>query len=236
MEDKLNSKNCAFCGHRSHSIFCNSSGDNINEINDGKVTSEYKKGQFLFYEGAHPHGLFCINNGKVKLSQMDDEGKETIVRLAKSGDIIGYKALLGGNRYTASAIALEDSTICFIPKETFFTVLKKDPNLSFSLLSLLSSELHNAENKIVQLAQKPVRERLAEALLFLRETYGMEADGATLDVQLSREEIANIVGTATESTIRLLSEFKKDGIIDIVGKKIKVLDKDKLVKTANVPY
>ncbi|MBX2985405.1 MAG: Crp/Fnr family transcriptional regulator [Bacteroidia bacterium] len=236
MEDKLNSKNCAFCGHRSHSIFCNSSGDNINEINDGKVTSEYKKGQFLFYEGAHPHGLFCINNGKVKLSQMGDEGKETIVRLAKSGDIIGYKALLGGNRYTASAIALEDSTICFIPKETFFTVLKKDPNLSFSLLSLLSSELHNAENKIVQLAQKPVRERLAEALLFLRETYGMEADGATLDVQLSREEIANIVGTATESTIRLLSEFKKDGIIDIVGKKIKVLDKDKLVKTANVPY
>ncbi|MCO6494266.1 MAG: Crp/Fnr family transcriptional regulator [Bacteroidetes bacterium] len=236
MEDKLNSKNCAICGHRSHSIFCNSSGENINEINDGKVTSEYKKGQFLFYEGAHPHGLFCISNGKVKLSQMGDEGKETIVRLAKSGDVIGYKALLGGNRYTASAIALEDSIICFIPKETFFNVLKKDPDLSFSLLSLLSSELHNAENKIVQLAQKPVRERLAEALLFLRETYGLEEDGSTLDVQLTREEIANIVGTATESTIRLLSEFKKDGIIDMVGKKIKVIDKDKLVKTANISY
>ncbi|MCK9481218.1 MAG: Crp/Fnr family transcriptional regulator [Bacteroidia bacterium] len=236
MDEKLKSKNCTICGHRSHSVFCNSSGDNISEISDGKVTSMYKKGQYLFYEGAHPHGLFCISEGKIKLSQIGDEGKETIVRLAKSGDIIGYKALLGGNRYTASAITLEDSIVCFIPKETFFNVLKKDPDLSLSLLSLLSSELHNAENKIVQLAQKPVRERLAEALLFLRETYGSEEDGSTINVQLSREEIANIVGTATESTIRLLSEFKKDGMIDMVGKKIKVVDKDRLVKTANVAY
>ena len=144
--------------------------------------------------------------------------------------------MLSTQRYTASAVALEDSSVCFIPKDIFFGVLKKDPDLSFSLLSLLSNELHNAESKIVQLAQKPVRERLAEALLFLRETYGLEDDGRTLGVQLSREEIANIVGTATESTIRLLSDFKREGLLELSGKKIRFLDKEKLIKVANIPY
>lgn len=236
MEDFSKIQNCAYCSRENNSIFCDAKNQHLDEVNQSKINSDYKKGQFIFNEGAYPHGLYCINSGKVKLSQRGDEGREAIVRLAKPGNIIGYKALLGGNRYTASAIALEDCSVCFIPKDVFFSVLKKDPDLSFSLLSLLSSELHNAETKIVQLAQKPVRERLAEAILFLKETYGLEEDGSTLNVQLSREEIANIVGTATESTIRLLSEFKKDGILDLVGKKIVLLNQAKLVKTANIPY
>lgn len=228
--------NCKLCSRKNNSLFCHAKSQFLDEVDKTRIDSEYKRGQYVFNEGAYPHGLYCINSGKIKLTQKGDDGREAIVRLAKSGDIIGYKALLGGNRYTASAIALEDSSICFIPKDTFFEGLKSDPDLSFSLLSLLSSELHNAENKIVQLAQKPVRERLAEALLFLKETYGLESDGKTLDVQLSREDLANIVGTATESTIRLLSEFKKDGILDLIGKKIKFLDKEKLVRAANISY
>lgn len=230
------SPHCQFCVQKNHCVFCNAKGEFIDEIDREKVDAVYKRGQYIFNEGGYPHGIYCIHEGKVKLSRIGEDGREMIVRLAKGGDIIGYKSLLGNNRFRSSAIALEDSTICFIPKETFFNVLKKDPNLSFSLMSLLSAELGFAENKIVQLAQKPVRERLAEALLFIKETYGLEDDGKTLGVQLSREEIANIVGTATESAIRFLSEFKKDRLIDLSGRKIKILNEEKLVRTANIPY
>jgi CRP/FNR family transcriptional regulator len=152
----------------------------------------------------------------------------------KSGDVLGYRALLSGDRYSASAVALEDTQICFIPKELFINVLKLDQGLAFEMMKLLSDELHKAEVKLTHLAQKPIRERLAETLLFIKETYGFEADGITLNVRLSREEIANLVGTATESAIRLLSEFKKDGIVELDGKKIKILRQKELIKTANL--
>jgi CRP-like cAMP-binding protein len=142
--------------------------------------------------------------------------------------------LLSGDTYGSSAVAIEDTQVCFIPKELFINVIKKDSNFAFELMKLLSDELHNAEIKITHLSQKPVRERLAETLLFIKTTYGYEDDGETLNVRLSREEIANLVGTATESTIRLLSEFKKDGLIGLEGKKIKIINQQKLLKTANI--
>jgi CRP/FNR family transcriptional regulator len=141
---------------------------------------------------------------------------------------------LSGDRYSASAVALEDTQICFIPKELFIHVLKFDQGLAFEMMKLLSDELHRAEVKLTHLAQKPIRERLAETLLFIKETYGFETDGITLNVRLSREEIANLVGTATESAIRLLSELKKDGIVELDGKKIKILRLPQLIKTANL--
>jgi len=162
-----------------------------------------------------------------------DEGKEQIVRMAKSGDIIGYKALLSGERYSATATAIEDSNICYIPKDIFLVILKKDAALSFEMMRLLSNELKRAEEKITHLAQKPVRERMAETILFLKETYGVDNENH-VNIMLSREEIANLVGTATETAIRLLSEFNKDHIIELSGKKIKILDNNKLTKTANL--
>jgi CRP/FNR family transcriptional regulator len=164
---------------------------------------------------------------------MGDEGKEQIVRLAKSGDIVGYKALLSGDRYSATATALEDCNVCFIPREIFLVILQKDAALSFEMMKVLSDELKKAEEKITHLAQKPVRERVAETILFLKETYGLYADNH-VNVSLTREEIANLVGTATETAIRLLSEFNKDHIIELSGKKIKILDQNKLIKTANL--
>jgi CRP/FNR family transcriptional regulator len=106
--------------------------------------------------------------------------------------------------------------------------------MAFEMMKVLSDELHRSEIKLTHLAQKPIRERLAETLLFIKETYGFEADGITLAVKLSREEIANLVGTATESTIRLLSEFKKDGMIELDGKKIRILKTKQLLATANL--
>lgn len=225
---------CQHCQARFGSIFCKAEGENITAIDEARVCSLYKKGQVIFQEGAHSFGIYCINSGKIKLTHSGDDGREQIIRLVKEGDIMGYKALLSGERYTATAVALDDAQVCFIPKDLFLNVLQKDPGLSFEMMRILSSELRKAELKITHLAQKPVRERLAETLLFIHETYGVESDGQTLNVRLSREEIANLVGTATESAIRLLSEFKKDGLIELEGKKIRLLQMNHLIKAANL--
>jgi CRP/FNR family transcriptional regulator, polysaccharide utilization system transcription regulator len=225
---------CQHCKARFGSIFCKAEGEQLATLNAARVCSLYKKGQVIFQEGAYSFGIYCINSGKIKLSHSGDDGREQIIRLVKAGDIMGYKALLSGERYTATAIALEDAQVCFIPKDLFLSVLQSDPSLSLEMMRILSSELRKAELKITHLAQKPVRERLAETLLFIHETYGVESDGQTLNVRLSREEIANLVGTATESAIRLLSEFKKEGMIELEGKKIRLLNMKGMIKTANL--
>lgn len=225
---------CQNCAQRFESVLFKADEEHLSAINAKKDCNHYKKGQVLFGEGSYPFGVFCINSGKIKLSHIGDDGKEQIVRLLRGGDVLGYRALLSGDRYGAAAIALEDTTCCFIPKELFMNILKNDASLSFEIMKLLSDELHKAEQKITHLAQKPVRERLAETLLFIKETYGFEQDAITLAVRLSREEIANLVGTATESVIRLLSDFKKSGMIDLEGKNIRLLDIPSLLKTANL--
>lgn len=225
---------CAHCAQRFTSVFCKAKDEYVAEISMQKICNVYKKGQVLFNEGTYPFGVYCINSGKIKLSHLGDDGKEQITRLLRDGDVLGYRALLSGDRYGATAVALEDTQVCFIPKDLFVKVLKNDAGLAFEVMKLLSDELHKAEMKITHLAQKPVRERLAETLLFIKETYGYEADGITLNVRLSREEIANLVGTATESTIRLLSEFRKDGVVELDGKKIKITNSKELLHIANL--
>ncbi len=225
---------CETCGSRHKSIFCSLEMGELALFTASKSCMSFRKGQMIFNEGSHPLGIFCINNGKVKVAHTGQDGKEQIVRMAREGDVLGYRALLSGERYNASAIALDDTEVCFIPREPFFTVLKSSQGLSLQVIRLLATELRKAENTITDLAQKPVRERTAEALLFLKGTYGFEEDGATINVILSREDIANLVGTATETAIRLLSEFKHDKIVEFVGKKIKILDMKKLIRTANI--
>ena len=234
MHTDHDSSTCQTCAQRFKSIFCKAREEYVTTINEQKICNTYKKGQVLFHEGSYPFGVYCINDGKIKLSHQGDNGKEQIVRLLNSGDVLGYRALLSGDRYGASAVALEDTKVCFIPKEIFVTALKNDTGLAFEMMKLLSDELHKTEVKLTHLAQKPIRERLAETLLFIKETYGFEADGTTLNVRLSLEEIANLVGTDTEYTIRLLSDFKKDGMVELDGKKIKILKHQLLVETANL--
>jgi CRP/FNR family transcriptional regulator len=129
---------------------------------------------------------------------------------------------------------LEEAGICFIPKELFMGVLQKDGVLSMEIMKMLSDDLRKAEVSITHFAQKPVRERLAEALLFIKETYGFEADGKTIGLKISREDLANLVGTATETAIRLLSDLKHEGVVALEGKKIEILNLAKLVKIANI--
>lgn len=225
---------CEHCEARHKSIFCDLHADELEIMEYAKGCTTYKKGQLIFGEQGWPLGLFCINSGKVKLSQSGVDGKDQIIRLAKDGDILGYRALLSGDRYSNSATALDDSNICFIPKDVFFKLIEKNAGLSLQVMRMLSENLKNAQQRITDMAQKPVRERLAEALLFLKETYGYEADGKTLNVPVSREDLANMAGTATETTIRLLSDYKQEGLIELPGRKIVLINLPKLIKVANI--
>jgi CRP/FNR family transcriptional regulator len=225
---------CNNCVKRFNSVFCKAENDTIDSINDQKVCTPYKRGQNIFLEGMRPQGVYCVNYGKIKVSKLGEDGKEQILRLVKAGDLLGYRSLLAEDKYYASAVAMEDAGVCFIPRELFLGILQKDGVLTMEIMKLLSDDLRKAEQNITHLAQKPVRERLAEALLFIKETYGFEEDGKTIALKITREELANLVGTATETVIRLLAEFKSDSILELEGKKIKIASISKLVKTARL--
>lgn len=185
------------------------------------------------HEGARPQGVYCVHRGKIKLYTLGTEGKEQIIRFVTKGDLIGYRSILSDEPISASATALEDTHACYIPKSSFFKVIEDNPKFSLNMLQLSCHELGEAGKMITSLAQKSVKERLAEILLILRTTFGEDDDGY-LNISLTREEIANMVGTATESVIRLISELRKDGFIDSKGKRIKVNDGSALREIASV--
>ncbi|UCG53465.1 MAG: Crp/Fnr family transcriptional regulator [Candidatus Latescibacterota bacterium] len=226
---------CTDCEHRINSILRDLDDYALDTLDSTKACYVYKKGQVIFTEGIPPTGLFCIHKGKVKVYKTGDEGREKIMRLAGDGDVIGYRSLISGEPATVSAAALEESVICCIPQETFFKLLRANGSFSMRIIKLLSGELDRAEEEIVHLAQKPVRERLAEALLLLKETYGTEdGDSSALNVRLSREELASMVGTAIETLVRTIAEFKRERLITTEKKKIRILDLPGLIRVGNV--
>lgn len=190
----------------------------------------YKKGQIIFYEGKGALGIYCIHSGTIKVYKLGPEGKEQIVRFAMPGELLGLRSVISGRPHSASATALDDAVCCFISKRKFFQLTIKYPDLSQRIMITLSHLLDGAESKITSLAQKSVRERLAEALLSLDQLLKSDHNADGTIICLSREDLANLVGTATETVIRLLSEFKHDSLIEIRGRKIKVLNKKALFK------
>ncbi len=234
MKKRMESPQCETCGARENSILCDLSHAGVLKIDGTKNTNSYKRGQIIFYEGNRPSGLFCVFKGKVKIYKSSESGREHIVRLAKNGDVLGYRSLLSGELYSATAEALEETTVCHIPYASFMQILAEDHQLMNRLMQLLTHDLREAEERMVELSQLPVRERLAQTLLMLSSTFGTKDDGATLDIQLTREDLANIVGTATESCIRLLSEFRKERLVTLSGKNIVIADKPALIRLANI--
>lgn len=233
MKKKIEFPACETCGARHKSVFCGLSNDEVTNLNHEKGCNFYEKGKIIFHEGNRLNGIYCINKGKIKLFQLGTEGKEQIIRFAKEGDIIGYRSLLSEEALSASAASLEDAIICFIPRNHVLKMITENPNFNFKMLKILSHELGEAAKIITDLAQKPVRERLAETLLILKETFDLN-ENKVIQVRLSREELANIVGTATESVIRLLSEFKKEQLISLEGREIKLLNIPALTRAANI--
>lgn len=225
---------CEKCESSHSSIFCALSKVDLAALSNNKSHIFYKKGQIIFHERNHPQGLYCIFSGKVKVHKLGHDGKDQILRLAKKGNVIGYRALLSDDHYNASASAIDDSVICFFPRAVYQAQIISNPSLALEIIKLLSADLKLAEQKAMNMVQKQVRERIAETLLMLKEFFGLEADNATISTVLTRESIGNIAGTTTETAIRILSDFNKSGVIDLIGKKIKILDNRELIKIANL--
>lgn len=231
---KINVPNCAECDAFKSSMFCLLDRTEQINLSENKVYNLFKKGQIVFYEGQQSKNLFCIFSGKVKIFKVGGDGKEQIVRFARKGDIIGYRALLGGGKYFASASVIEDAVICWFPKDVIEELLHSNPKFARQTISLLSKDLRIAEQIILNMAQNPVRNRIAEVLLMLKEYYGINDISETINATLSREDIANIAGTSTKTCIRILSEFNSDSVIKIIGKRIKITNIPKLLQIANV--
>jgi CRP-like cAMP-binding protein len=195
----------------------------------------YSKGEVIFREGAYPSGIFYIKKGKAKKYKLAGEGGgEQIIYVANTGELLGYHAVLEGDRYPDSAAALEESNIIFIPREDFLEVLQQSAVLSRRLLKTLSHEFAVMVNSLTLFTQRSVRERLALQLVVLREKYKEDFKaGMFVEINMSREDLANLVGTTRENIVRILGEFKEAGILETKGRKIIVRDVIALIKIAN---
>jgi len=227
MPDKSHKKiTCESCVSRKGSLFGSFCGDEVGGLDHTKSCSYYKKNQPLFIEGSSPRGVFCINDGKVKIFARGEEGKEQIIHLATSGDVVGFRAMFSGEPYKVSATTLEESNICFIGKTEFLNMVDTNPTLRNGIMKELSRELAERATFITNMAQKSVRERLAFSLLLLNDIYKDEM------INLSREDMANFVGTATETLIRLLKDFKDENFIVTHGRKVEITDREGLLSLA----
>lgn len=200
-------------------------------LTKNKSDQVYSKGEIIFREGGFPSGIFYIIDGKVKKYKVDKEAREQIIYVANSGELIGYHAILAEDRYPDCAAALESSKISFIPKEDFLETLQQSKILNRRLLKTLSHEFAVLANNLTVLGQKTVRQRLALQLVVLREKYKVDFQpGMPVEINMSRDDLANLVGTARENVVRLLTEFKSQGILATRGRKIIVYDVKKLIQ------
>jgi len=201
--------------------------DDLKKLSADRRTKIYKKKEVVFGEEGMPVFLYFLVKGKIKTYRSHEYGKELITTLYKEGDFFGYNALLEGKPYAETAEALEDSEVCLVPKEDFYALVHNNVNVMRTFIKMLSGNVVEKEKQLINLAYSSVRKRVAEALLHLQERYSKPAD-QNFSMAISREDLANMVGTATESLIRTLSEFKEAKLVEIKGSSITIVDADKL--------
>ena len=202
------------------------------KISEKRKVKTLKKKDVIYQEDAFPAGIFFLNKGKVKTSKINEDGKEFITALVNEGEFFGYAALLEELPYSDTAVALEESEIVIIPKEDFFALLYNSREVATAFIRMLSNEVKDKEERLLRLAYNSVRKRVAEALLLLKDRY---ADGKPepFSMAISREDLANLAGTAPETVIRTLSDFKDERLVDVNGSTITLLDAAKLGKMKN---
>ena len=222
---------CEQCIVRQFNSLKHLTKDELVRMSSCKTAKTIQKGEVLFSEGEHINGVFCIKDGVCKVSKMSENGRSQIVNLIKRGDLIGERSLISEEVSNLTAVALNDMEVCFIPKEEIVKDLSKNPDFTMSVLKDMAQSLKIADDLILDMAQKTVKQRLAETLLHLENKFKTDNEGA-INIPLSREDIANIIGTATESAIRLLSGLKKEKVINFKGKSIEILNEHALEKIA----
>ncbi len=207
------------------------SKDELSKIADAKNIHIFKKGEVIFSEGKFATGVYCIKDGVCKSSQLNANGKEQIVKFTKKGDLIGYQSAITNEANTITVTALSEVSACYIPQELIKKPLDENPKFANVMFKTVCSDLKESNNAITNISTNTVHQRIADLILFLKDTYGVSNTGV-IQIQLSRKEIANSVGTATESAIRVLSTFKKEGLIDLTGKSITIINQKKLKSLA----
>ncbi|HRM12775.1 MAG TPA: Crp/Fnr family transcriptional regulator [Flavobacterium sp.] len=223
---------CEQCIVREFSSLKTLTKEELLTLSDCKTSHIIKKGDAIFEEGENVNGIYCIKEGVCKLTKLSANGKDHIVKLVTRGELLGQRSMISDEPVNLSAIALEDMQVCFIPKTEVMGYFDKNNQFSLSVMKSICGDLKDADDHLVNLAQKTVKERLAETLLYLHDTFGKKEDNS-LKVVLSRDELASMIGTATESCIRLLSDFNKLGLIELNGKKIVLKDINALKKLAD---
>lgn len=193
-----------------------------------------KKGEMIFHEGNRAAGVYCLASGKVKVYKEGIGGREQIIRMVRPQGLIGFAAFISGNAYSASAVAIEESGVCHFDKEPFMKLIRRNPDLSMKLMRMMAIELSFSNGRTISLTQKHIRGRLAESLLVLRDTYGVENDGRTIKAYVSREDLACFSNMTTSNAIRTLSMFASESVIALDGKKISIVDPARLEKISQL--
>ena len=213
-------------------LFNSLNEEELNRLNYDKSCKLFERGSVIYREKSRLTGFYCITKGIVKVLNTGSEGKEQIIRFAKKGEIIGYRSLLSQELACTTAKVIDEAVLCHIPFQTVLFLIKSNWEFSFQMIQIICRELRESNNYITDIAQKTIRERLAEVLLLLVESFDLDTQN-TLMISLTREELANMVGTAPESVIRLLSEFKHEKMIALKGRKITFLNIPGLQRVAN---
>ena len=223
-----------FCLEGPHSVFKTLPQKEKETLVQHHTYALYRKGELLVKEGEKPHGLICLAMGKVKSYKEGVGGREQILRMIRPQGFIGYRAIFAESTYCSSSVAIEDSAICIFEKDCVIRIIKRNPDLAMKFMRIFAEDLGFSNNRTVSLTQKHIRGRLAESLLVLRDTYGYENDGKTINVYLSREDIANLSNMTTSNAIRTLSNLASEEIIAIEGRKIMILDSSKLERISEI--
>lgn len=206
--------------------------ESLKKLSEERDIRFFKKKDDIYKEGNYPKGIYFVSKGKVKIYQTNEMGKDFITELYKEGDFFGYIPILTEKMYTGTATALEDSEIYMIPKDDFLSLIYKHAEVSKKFIEILSNDLIENKKQLVSLAYDSVRKRVAEALVKLSDTYKNDVE-QSFSMNVSREDLANLVGTATETVIRTLSDFKDEKLIEANGSIITILEYDKLAKMKN---
>ena len=224
---------CEQCIIREFSSLKALTREELQRISDTKGHFIIKKGEDLFTEGEVLNGVFCIKEGFCKLSKLNSNGKDAIIKIAKSGDLLGQRSIINDEASNLTATALENMQVCFIPKKEILENFNNNNKFSLQITKDICSHLKDADLEVANHTHKNVKSRLATLLLKLEEIGGVNPETKALNITLSREELASMTGTATESCIRLLSEIKKENMISLSAKRIVILNKDALKNLAN---
>ena len=231
---RYNVKGCADCDFSMKTVFRALTREQRTRLEDNVVQLDIPRKQVIFSQGATPQYVYFIHSGMVKITLLGENGKEQIIRMGKAGDLIGYRSMLAGEKYHASAIAMSPVCVCAVNKSFFLSVADNNPHVARDIITLLATDLGGAEKRMLSLSYKSVRSRIAEALILLAENFGYRSDGQTIDVPVYRRDIAEFAGVTIETTIRNLNEMVRENTIGIRNRLITILDEKKLRETAQM--